>query len=124
MSRDNKNGIAVEAVAEGIESVRDIGELNAFVSSRLPQPGRIANVNIYCSRDTPGRVVCLVDVLDIPAGDAARALGGVPFAFTAVVLDVRLSPAFTCRTGQPGRPVVPNCNCSSGCRAAMPPLDP
>jgi hypothetical protein len=124
MSRDNKNAIAVEAIAEGIESVRDIGELNSFISSRLPQPGRIANVNIYCSRDTPGRVVCLVDVVDIPAADAARALGGVPFAFTAVVLDVQLSPAFTCRTGQPGRPAVPNCNCSSGCRTATPPLEP
>jgi hypothetical protein len=123
MSR-NIEEIAAASPAVAIETVGDIQELAAHLSSRLPAPGRIANVNIYCSRDTPGRMLCLVDVLDMPAVDAAHALGGVPFAFTAVVLDVRLPPAFSCSTGRPGRPTVTNCNCSSGARASMTPLEP
>jgi hypothetical protein len=63
-------------------------------------------------------MLCLVDVVDMPAAEAAVALGGVPFAFTAVVLDLRLPPAFSCRTGRPGHPTITNCNCSSGFRAA------
>ncbi len=115
--------IAAESPAVAIEAVGDIDELAAYLSSHLPAPGRIAKVNVYCSRDTPGRMLCLVDVLDMSAADAAHALGGVPFAFTAVVLEVRLPPAFSCRTGRPGRPTAANCNCSSGARAPTTPLE-
>jgi hypothetical protein len=118
MSR-NIEEIAAESPAVTIESVADIHQLAEHLSSLLPSPGRVANVNIYCSRDTPGRMLCLVDVVDMAAADAARALGGVPFAFTAVVLDVRLPPAFSCRTGRPGKPTITNCNCSSGSRASL-----
>jgi hypothetical protein len=119
MSR-NIEEIAAESPAVAIESVADIHRLADYLSSLLPSPGRLANVNIYCSRDTPGRMLCLVDVVDMPAAEAALALGGVPFAFTAVVLDLRLPPAFSCRTGRPGRPAITNCNCSAGVRAAIP----
>ncbi len=115
MSR-NIEEIAAESPAVLVESVTDIHALSEHLSSLLPSPGRVANVNIYCSRDTPGRILCLIDVVGMPAADAARALGGVPFAFTAVVLDLRLPAAFSCRTGRPGRPAITNCNCSSGVR--------
>jgi hypothetical protein len=118
MSR-NIEEIAAESPAVTIESVADIHQLAKHLSSLLPAPGRVANVNIYCSRDTPGRMLCLVDVIDMPAAEAARALGGVPFAFSAVVLDLRLPPAFSCRTGRPGKPIITNCNCSSGPQAAL-----
>lgn len=113
MSR-NIEEIASESPAVTIESVAEIRQLAEHLSALLPAPGRVANVNIYCSRDTPGRILCLVDVADMPAAEAASALGGVPFAFSAVVLDLRLPPAFSCRTGRPGRPTITNCNCSSG----------
>ena len=118
MSR-NIEEIAAESPAVTIETVSDIHQLTEHLSSLLPSPGRVANVNMYCSRDTPGRVLCLIDVIDMPAAEAAQALGGVPFAFSAVVLDLRLPPAFSCRTGRPGKPTITNCNCSSGARAAM-----
>lgn len=118
MSR-NIEEIAAESPAVTIETVSDIHQLAEHLSSLLPSPGRVANVNMYCSRDTPGRVLCLVDVIDMPAAEAAQALGGVPFAFSAVVLDLRLPPAFSCRTGRPGKPTISNCNCGSGARAAM-----
>lgn len=123
MSR-NIEEIAAESPAVTIESVVNIHQLAEHLSSLLPSPGRVANVNIYCSRDTPGRMLCLVDVIDMPAADAARALGGVPFAFTAVVLDLRLPPAFSCRTGRPGRPTITNCNCGSGSRANLTRVEP
>jgi hypothetical protein len=118
MSRDIEE-IVAESPAVTIESVTDIHRLADYLSSRLPPPGRVANVNIYCSRDTPGRILCLIDIVDMPAAEAARVLGGVPFAFTAVVLDLRLPPAFSCRTGRPGRPAITNCSCSLGVRATM-----
>jgi hypothetical protein len=111
--------IADESPAVTIDAVADIDELATHLSSLLPPPGRVTNVNIYCSRDTPGRMLCLVDVLDMPAADAATALGGVPFAFTAVVLDITLPISFSCRTGRPGKPAITNCNCSSGARPSL-----
>jgi hypothetical protein len=117
MSR-NIEEIAAESPAVTIESVADIRQLAEHLSALLPAPGRVANVNIYCSRDTPGRILCLVDVADMPAAEAALALGGVPFAFTAVVLDLRLPPAFSCRTGRPGRPTITNCACQLGVPAS------
>lgn len=123
MSR-NIEDIASESPAVTIDSVGDIQQLARHLSSRLPAPGQVTNVNIYCSRDTPGRMLCLVDVVGMPAADAARALGGVPFAFTAVVLDVKLPAAFTCRTGRPGHPTITNCNCSSGSQATKTRLEP
>jgi len=123
MSR-NIEEIAAESPAVTIESVADIHQLAEHLSALLPAPGCIANVNIYCSRDTPGRILCLVDVADLPAAEAALALGGVPFAFTAVVLDLRLPPAFSCRTGRPGRPTITNCNCSSGSCGTPPRVTP
>ena len=123
MSR-NIEEIAAESPAVTIESVADIHQLAEHLSSLLPSPGRVANVNIYCSRDTPGRILCLVDVIDMPAAEAALALGGVPFAFSAVVLDLRLPPAFSCRTGRPGHPTITNCNCRSGSRATLTRVEP
>jgi hypothetical protein len=113
--------IADASPAVEINSVTNISQLADHLSSLLPPPGRVSNVNIYCSRDTPGRMLCLVDVLDMPAADAATALGGVPFAFTAVVLDISLPISFACRTGRPGRPTITNCNCSSGAQPSLTP---
>ncbi len=123
MSR-NIEEIAAESPAVTIDAVGTIHQLAQHLSSRLPAPGQVTNVNIYCSRDTPGRMLCLVDVAGMPAVDAARALGGVPFAFTAVVLDAKLPAAFTCRTGRPGRPNITNCNCSSGSHTTKTRLEP
>jgi hypothetical protein len=124
MSR-NIQEIADESPAVTIDTVADIHQLTDHLSSLLPAPGNVANVNIYCSRDTPGRMLCLVDVLGMPASEAAIALGGVPFAFTAVVLDIKLPAGFACRTGRPGKPTITNCNCSSGTRLSMTPkLEP
>lgn len=123
MSR-NIEEIVTESPTSTIESVADIHRLTEHLSSLLPSPGRVANVNLYCSRDTPGHMLCLVDVANMPASEAAHALDGVPFAFTAVVLDLRLPPAFSCRTGRPGRPAITNCNCSAGVRSTIPRVVP
>jgi hypothetical protein len=113
--------IADKSPAVTIDTVTDIQHLTDHLSTLLPTPGNVANVNIYCSRDTPGRMLCLVDVIGMPAADAAIALGGVPFAFTAVVLDIKLPQGFSCRTGRPGKPTITNCNCSSGSRLSITP---
>lgn len=123
MSR-NIEEIAAESPAVTIDTAGDIQQLAHHLSSHLPAPGQVTNVNIYCSRDTPGRMLCLVDVSGMPAADAARELGGMPFAFTAVVLDVKLPAAFRCRTGRPGHPTITNCNCSSGSQASKTRLEP
>ena len=124
MSR-NIQEIADASPAVTIDTVTDIHQLSEHLSSLLPAPGLVANVNIYCSRDTPGRMLCLADVFGMPAAEAATILGGVPFAFTAVVLDITLPLRFSCRTGRPGKPIVTNCNCSSGARPSLTPrLDP
>jgi len=120
MSR-NIQEIADESPAVTIDAVADIHQLAEHLSSLLPSPGIVANVNIYCSRDTPGRMLCLADVFGMPAGDAATILGGVPFAFSAVVLDITLPLSFSCRTGRPGKPTITNCNCSSGARPSLTP---
>lgn len=117
--------IAADSPLVAIEDVRDIQQLAAHLSTLLPAPGRVTNVNLYCSRDTPGRMLCLVDVAGMQAAEAAQQLGGVPFAFTAVVLEIKLPPTFNCRTGRPGKPTITNCNCSSGAQPVLTPrLEP
>jgi hypothetical protein len=113
----------LEPVAVGVDIRGDIREFAARLSSRLPAPGRVTNVNIYCSRDTPGRALCLVDVSGIAASEAAQALDGVPFAFSAVVLDAPIAADFSCPAKRPGRPMTANCNCSSGTCTSLVPGD-
>ena len=102
----------LESVAGGVDIRGDICEFAALLSSHLPKPGHVTNINIYCSRDTPGRALCLVDVSDIAASEAAQVLNGVPFAFSAVVLDAPIAADFSCPAKRPGRPTIANCTCS------------
>jgi hypothetical protein len=104
----------VEPVTEEIGAAANIRELSDRLSLRLPAPGRVADLNVFCGHDTRGQMLCLVDVQDIPAGEAARALDGVAFAFTSVVLELTPGPAFCCRMGRPENLHADNCTCGTG----------
>jgi hypothetical protein len=119
----NKELRLVEPPAAGIGTASNPREVASLLALQLPAPGHIADLNIFCGCDNPGQVLCLVDVQDIPASEAAQALDGVPFAFTSVVLTLTPGPNFTCRMGRPGFPDQLHCSCSAGLQPSAPGID-
>jgi len=110
-----------EPVAEEAGAARDITELLGRLAARLPAPGRITDINLHCGGGT--NVLCLIEIADIQAGDAARALGGVPFAFRSVVLEFTPGLEFSCRAGQPASFRGNSCTCSTGQTVSITQID-
>jgi hypothetical protein len=110
-------------VAEDIETAANIQELSECLSALLPAPGRVSDLNVHCGGGAAGRVICLIEVADIQAGDAARALGGVPFAFKSVVLELTPGPEFACRKGRPDQHRDGSCTCGTGQTVSITQID-
>jgi hypothetical protein len=78
---------------------------------KLPAPGRIKDVSLFCSPETPQRALCLVDLSGVSANIAAHAIGGEAFAFTSVAVAVPLREAFSCHVRKEGKLPQTNCAC-------------
>lgn len=101
---DSTEEVAFEAALSPLQ-------LQKLLVAKLPNPGRVKDVSLFCSPDAPQRALCLVDVANISANVAANSLGGEAFAFSSVALAVPLNQCFTCNVRQNGHLPTGNCAC-------------
>ena len=114
MDKREKDVAIVATTIEDVEAVETPQQLYTLLAARLPSPGRITSLNLFCEGAHADRMLCLVDVEGISASAAAKALDGQPFAFTSVFLSIAVSDKFSCRIRQNGRRPEGSCSCGNG----------
>ena len=114
MDKREQDVAIVATTIEDIEAVETPQQLYALLATRVPAPGRITSLNLFCEGAHADRMLCLVDVEGISASAAAKALEGQPFAFTSVFLSISVNEKFACRVRQNGKRPEGSCSCGSG----------
>ena len=97
-----------------LESATSVEHLRELLTTKVPAPGRIDNVSVFCNGDTPDRLLVLIDIAGIAAGTVAQAVEGQLFGFTSVVQSIPVQPKFSCRIRQAGGLPEGNCACRIG----------
>jgi hypothetical protein len=101
-----------ETTNPGLESAASPQHLRDLLVSKLPAPGRIENINLFCSPETPSSALCLFDLRDVSAAVVAEKIGGQVFGFDSVVLAIPVSKDFSCRIRTGGGVPHDSCACS------------
>lgn len=114
MDKREKDVAIVATTIEDIEAVETPRQLYNLLAARMPPPGRITSLNLFCEGAHADRMLCLIDVEGISASAATKALDGQPFAFTSVFLSIAVSEKFSCRVRQNGKRPEGSCSCCNG----------
>lgn len=114
MRKADHETIVAAGSTEETEGIATPRQLYDFFAARLPPPGRITGLNLFCEGTHSDRILCLIDLADISAVAAAKALEGHPFAFSSVFLSIAVNEKFSCRVRQNGKRPEGSCSCGNG----------
>jgi hypothetical protein len=86
-------------------------EVRAWISSILPGHTTEAAVSFVCARQFPNKMRCVLDLAPRAVDVILDSVGGTRLGDGILVLSVRLSHEFVCRSGRQRRLNTDDCSC-------------